>query len=236
MAESPQLNIYQKLAMIRDIADAAVKDKKGYNYTYADLTQILSKVKAGMKKYNMLLLTPMVPGTASIEKVEYRNTKTNKAGELYEQVSTEMLFRTDVVYTWVDCDKPEDKIEVPWFLVASMPDPSQSLGSACSYGMRQFLTSYFQIPQVEDVDAYRSKQREAENAEYIELAKQLIAQVDLQIKMYLADHQEDRDKVGAFVKKYIKSGDYWKIKESELAGKLLRDFTKTFMKQNPKED
>ena len=45
------MNLYQKLAKIRAISDIAKKDKRGYNYTYADITQILANVTAGMKKY-----------------------------------------------------------------------------------------------------------------------------------------------------------------------------------------
>ena len=44
------MNLIQKLAKIRSIADVAVKDKRGYNYSYADITQILATVKSGMKK------------------------------------------------------------------------------------------------------------------------------------------------------------------------------------------
>ena len=52
MAEE-KLNLIQKLAKIRSIADVVSKDKKGYNYTYADITSILAKITAGMKKYGV---------------------------------------------------------------------------------------------------------------------------------------------------------------------------------------
>ena len=45
------LNLFQKLAKIRAISDAAQKNKRGYNYTYTDITEILANVTAGMKKY-----------------------------------------------------------------------------------------------------------------------------------------------------------------------------------------
>ena len=38
MAETEErLNIYQKLARIRELADAVQKSRKGFNYTYADI-------------------------------------------------------------------------------------------------------------------------------------------------------------------------------------------------------
>ena len=54
--EEEKLNLIQKLAKIRSISDVAKKDKKGFNYTYTDITEILAKVTAGMKKYNVSLL------------------------------------------------------------------------------------------------------------------------------------------------------------------------------------
>lgn len=230
MEEIKTLNLYQKLAAIRDIADVAVRSKKGFGYTYADQAEILSKVKAGMKKYGVLLLPAMVPGTADVSQVVAHNTKVDKAGNVYEQVITEMLFSSQVVFTWVNCENPDDKIEAPWFITGAMSDPGQALGAAGTYGMRQFLTSYFQIPQVDeqDVDAYRSKQKEAEAAEELETANQIISQLDSRLKMYLSDNPDNRDKVVAVVKKYVKSGDYTKIKEPMLAGKLLKEFIDTF--------
>ena len=54
------MNLYQKLAKIRAISDIAKKDKRGYNYTYADITQILANVTAGMKKYALSPLSTIV--------------------------------------------------------------------------------------------------------------------------------------------------------------------------------
>ena len=79
-----KLNLYQKLAKIRDIADVAVKDKKGFNYSYADITQILAKVKAGMKKYGISLIPTITPGTSQISQVVTVNTKFTKTGDAYE--------------------------------------------------------------------------------------------------------------------------------------------------------
>lgn len=40
MAE--QLNLVQKLAKIRAMSDVVSKEKRGYNYSYADITTILA--------------------------------------------------------------------------------------------------------------------------------------------------------------------------------------------------
>ena len=65
MAET--LNLIQKLAKIRAISDVVAKEKRGYNYSYADITTILAKITAGMKKYGVSLIPQIVPGTANVE-------------------------------------------------------------------------------------------------------------------------------------------------------------------------
>lgn len=228
-SSTDKMNLYQKLAKIRGISDAAKKSKKGFNYTYTDITEILAHVTAGMKKYGVSLLPTIVPGTSSVGKIEFDNTKFTKSGEQYVNHTSEMLFSADMVYTWVDDENPGDRIEIPWFATASMTDVSQALGSAMTYTLRQFLTSYFQIAQSDsDVDAYRSKQKAAEASEDIAIAEGIIAEVDKLVKAYLADNPDKSDDVKKLMKKYVKSANYFQIKEPALAAKLLDDFKKTF--------
>ncbi len=223
------LNLVQKLAKIRAMSDAVTKDKQGYNYTYADITNILAKVTAGMKKYDVSLIPMIVPGTASVEQNVVVNTKFDKTGKSYENKVTEMLFKADMVFKWIDDNNPDDFIEVPWFITGSQSDPSQAAGSALTYCTRYFLTSYFQIAQSNtDVDAYRSKQKEAEVSEDKAIAEEIIAQFDAKVKLFLADNQDKVDEVKKFISKYAKNANYFAIKEPNLAAKLLQDFKDTY--------
>lgn len=43
MSDTETLNLMQKLAKIRAISDVVAKEKRGYNYSYADITSILAK-------------------------------------------------------------------------------------------------------------------------------------------------------------------------------------------------
>lgn len=223
------LNLVQKLAKIRAMSDAVTKDKQGYNYTYADITNILAKVTAGMKKYEVSLIPMIVPGTASVEQNIMVNTKFDKTGKSYENKVTEMLFKADMLFKWVNDNDPNDCIEVPWFITGSQSDPSQAAGSALTYCTRYFLTSYFQIAQSNtDVDAYRSKQKEAEASEDKAIAEEIIAQFDAKVKLFLADNQDKVDEVKKFISKYVKNANYFAIKEPNLAAKLLQDFKDTY--------
>lgn len=230
MAEE-KLNLIQKLAKIRAISDVAQKNKKGYNYTYADITGILANVTAGMKKYGVSLIPYIVPGTSEISQNVVVNTKFDKTGKAYDQTTTEMLYKADMVFRWINDEDSNDCIEVPWFVTGSQSDPSQAMGGGLTYTTRYFLTSFFQIAQPEtDVDAYRSKQKEAEASEDKAIAEQIIAEFDKIVKQYLADNPTKSDEVKKFINKYAKNANYFVIKEPELASKLLSDFKANYIK------
>ena len=228
---SEQLNLVQKLAKIRAISDVVSKEKKGYNYSYADITTILANITAGMKKYGVSLIPSIVPGTSEVIQNVVVNTKFDKTGKAYDQTVTEMLVKADMVFKWVNDEKPDDYIEVPWVVTGSQGDPSQALGSGLTYCTRYCLCNYFQIAQADsDVDTYRSKQKAAEASEDKAIAEGIIEQFDTILKKYLADHQDKTDDVKKFISKFAKNANYLAIKEPALASKLLEDFQKTFLK------
>lgn len=227
-----QLNLVQKLAKIRAISDAVSKDKRGYNYKYADITSILAKVTAGMKKYNVSLMPGIVPGTADVQQSTIVNTKFDKTGKPYEQTSTEMLVKADMVFKWVNDDDPNDYIDVPWVVTGSQSDPSQALGSGLTYCTRYFLCNFFQIAQPEtDVDEYRSKQKEAEKSEDKAIAEDIIGEFDKVVRQFLSDNPDQSDEVKKFISKYAKGGNYFAINEPALASNLLSSFNEKFIKK-----
>lgn len=225
-----ELSLYQKLAKIRAISDVVTKEKKGYNYTYADITTILANITAGMKKYGVSLIPSIVPGTASVAQNVITNTKIDKTGKAYDQNTTEMLVTAEMVFRWVNNNNPKEFIDVPWFITGSQGDPSQALGSGLTYCTRYFLTSFFQIAQEEsDVDAYRSKQKAAEASEDRALADEIISQFDTMLKTFLADNPDKTDEAKKFIAKFAKNANYLSIHEPKLAAKLLNDFKANFI-------
>lgn len=227
-----KLNLYQKLAKIRSISDVVTRDRKGYNYTYADITQILAKITAGMKKYEVSLIPMINPQTATVDPVVLRNTKFDKTGKSYENVVTENQVTAEMTFKWVNDEDPSETIEVPWFIVGSQSDPSQAFGSALTYCTRYFLTSYFQIAQADtDVDTYRTKQKLAAEAEDKEIASEIVGEFDRILKTFLSDNHEKMDEVKKFISQYAKNANYLAIKDPALASKLLNDFNEKYMKE-----
>lgn len=231
-----RMNLYQKLAKIRSIADAVKKDRSGYNYKYSDLEEILPKVTAGMNKYGVSLLPSVVPGTKRVYTQETRTTKFTKDGKPYEAVTTEWVFDADFVFTWVNDDNPEERINVDWNIVGAQSDPSQAFGSGLTYCTRYFLKTYFQIGETEsDPDTYRSKQKAAEESENKKIAKEIIDSFDTKLKVFLTECDADKKaEVQAFIGKYVKGSEYRKITDPAIAAKLLSDFESKYLKGEDK--
>ena len=228
---SQNLNLIQKLAKVRSVSDAVMKYKKGYGYTYTDINEILAKVTAAMAKNEVSLIPIVTPETAKVEVVTTTNTKVTKDGTPYDNTNTEMLVTGDMVFRWVNDADPSEHLDVPWFVVGAQSDPSQAFGSGLTYCTRYFLTNFFQIAQVETDDEYRSKQKEAAETEERAIADSIIKEFDTMLRMYLADNQEKKEEVSAFISRYAKKSDYTKIKEPKLAAKLVSDFRAEFMKE-----
>ena len=80
-----------------------------------------------------------------------------------------------------------------------------------------------------DPDNFRGKQREAEAAEDRAIADEIINTFDEELKEFLESHKGKTEDAKKLVAKYVKDGNYFKIKESAVAAKLLDDFEKTFL-------
>lgn len=226
------MNLYEKLAKIRSLSDVVKKSKKGYNYSYADVTEILANVTAGMKKYGVSLIPTIVPGTTAVEQHTVTNTKFDRAGKPYDNTTTEMLVTANMVFTWVNDSEPSERIDVPWFVTGSQSDPSQAFGAGLTYCTRYFLCNYFQIAQADtDVDTYRSKQKAAEESEDRAIAAGIIDEFDTILKTYLSDHREQADDVKQFISRFVKDSNYRQIKEPALASKLIGDFREKYIKE-----
>ena len=228
MAEQ-NLNIYQKLAKIRKQVEVIQRNKKGYGYTYVSEDEILAKISGFMDKYNLSLIPSVIHSSAVVAPYHTKKTKSTNKGEIYEENVNEVLVSADMVFTWVNNENPDERVDVPWILVGHQSAGSQSFGSGLSYAMRYFLLKFFNIATPDDdPDKWRSKQKAAGAAEDKMIAEEIIASFDTMVKEFLASNQDKTEEVKKFVAKYVKGGNYFAITESVLASKLLADFKETF--------
>lgn len=223
-----KLNLYQKLAKIRKIVDVVTKQKSGFKYTYADINEILAKVKGGMERYGVSLIPEVLAESPRVQMQELVSTNVMKDGSTVDKKSYEYLVCSDMVFRWVNDENPEENIMVPWYIVGSQADPSQAFGSGLTYCTRYFLLNYFQIAQDNDVDKYRSEQKAAAEKEERETAATIIKKLDGLVHAFLADNSDKRDDVMRFMKRFTKDGNYNRVVEPAIAAKMLSDFGTTF--------
>ena len=231
------LNLLQKLAKIRKVVEVLQKDKQGYGYKYVTEEQILSKITGLMDRLGVSLLPGIVPGTTVMEPYHYEKTKATKDGKVYQEQVNEILIKADTTWTWVDNANPEDRISIPWSLVGQQSDASQAFGSGLSYSSRYFLLKYFNVSTTEDdPDNWRTKQKEAEDAEQHEIAKGIVEQIKAKLSRYIAKHPEAEKDVIAVIKQHVfergkPSTNYLTIKDPIIATKLMDDLNDKFSEE-----
>ncbi|HBL82408.1 MAG TPA: hypothetical protein DD391_07415 [Clostridiales bacterium] len=157
------MNIHEKVLKIAEMAGVLRKNKAAYNFKYTPEDEIQAKVTAGMKKYGVLLVPSIVPGSLHVEPFEYE--KYNKITKKMEPAK-EIMVWGDMVCRWYNTENPKDVLEAGWVFAAQKDDISQALGGALTYSNRYYLMKTLQLATVEDdPDNYRSKQRMAEDYE-----------------------------------------------------------------------
>lgn len=147
MADQQNLNIYQKLAKIRKQVEVIQRNKKGYGYTYVSEDEILAKISGFMDKYALSLIPSVVHNSSIVSPYSTKKTKSTNKGEIYEENVNEVLVSADMVFTWVNNENPEERVDVPWILVGHQSDGSQSFGSGLSY--RWYLRYIRKLPSKE---------------------------------------------------------------------------------------
>lgn len=232
MAEnSSNMNIYQKLAKVRKTVEVIQKNASGYGYKYVSEDEILAKTSGAMEKYGVSLIPEIVPGTFKSEFYTYTKQKRDKSGNVYDEINNEIIVNADMEFIWVNNDNPEEKIIVPWAMVGHQTDGSQGFGTALSYAYRYFLLKYFGIATPEDdPDKWRSKQKEAEEAESKKILEKIIGEFDTMVREYLASHDTESENIKKFICKYSKTPNYFTIKDPSIASKMVEEFKETYMK------
>lgn len=219
------MNLYQKLAKIRKTTEVIQKNKSGFGYKYVSDDEILAKITGQMDKLGISLIPRTVPNTLDVAPYTYVKDKKG-----VQETVNEILVSADMVYTWINNDNPEEKIDVTWNLVGQQSDASQAFGSGLTYSMRYFLLKYFNVATPDsDPDAWRSKQRAAEEEEERLIAQATIDDLHKEITMLLSDRPEVGADVKKMVSKYVKGGDYFKITDPALASKLLLEFRSVYV-------
>ena len=219
--ETGTMNIWQKLAAVRDVADVVAKNKAGYGYKYTSEDEILAKVKAGLSKYKVSIYPQIVSETMEVSQITEGLKK------------PEWMVRAELKFIVVNDENPTESFNVPWQMVGSQTDAAQAYGSALTYANRYFFLKFFNIATPEsDADEWKRKKDEAAKSEEIEAAKLVNAMTDALVREKLTD--EKRNDFAAMLKKIIRddkgkpSANYLAVKSLDMANAVFEAVTNFF--------
>lgn len=235
--ETSTMNIYEKIAAVRRMTEVMRKDKSGYNYKYVAEDTILAHVAAGLDKYRLMYFPRIEPYTVKILPYEYTEKKQGRGNApAVETTVHEFCVSGQMVYTWVNLDKPEETFEVPWFFAGEQSNVSQAMGSGLTYLNRYFLLKFFGIATPDDdPDNWRNKKNQVSDDDDAEIVKATVEEIGTKVSEILSDCINDdetkimRDALTDIIRKYAKdqkgkpTGDYRKIKNAKDAAALLAE-------------
>lgn len=135
-----KLNLYQKLVEVRKSIDGFTKDTKGYNYEYVSGTQVLAKIKDKMDECGLVLFPSITEQKHEI--YPYKDK--------YGKDKIDFLVYGDMSYHWINAEKPDEVLIVPWKYTGQQDDISKAFGSSLTYAERYFLLKFFGVPTDSD--------------------------------------------------------------------------------------
>lgn len=145
------MNIYQKLLEVRKAVPFLQKDASGQQYKYNSSSQVISAVRGKLDEMGLLLISEVVGHTLHAETVEYVDRDKPKKTTTY-------FTEVDLLMTWVNTEKPEEQIKIPWYAQGVDIAGEKGVGKALTYGEKTFMLKQFNIATDQmDVDAFQQR-------------------------------------------------------------------------------
>lgn len=224
------MNIHERLYEIGKMVEVLKKNATGHNYSYTDESSILAGIAAGTDKYRVKLELSMVPGTFHADHIQPASGR-----PVY-------LAQCEMEYTWVNIDRPEDRLVIRWPVSGSQAEPSQALGSGLTYSNRYFLLKFFQVATVrDDPDFWMQAKQETAAAADAGTVQPMIGEIDRVIhdcmdSMEREQQTKFKKELTAVVKATVRdrngkpSANYLTISAPDVAQKVLSDVTELVRK------
>lgn len=152
------MNIFQKLVEVRKAVPYLQKSQQGQQYQYVGSSQVLAAVREKMDELQLLLIPSITDKTLHLSAIEQFNKDSDKPFKRTTTYFTEL----EMKMTWVNAEKPEEKIEIPWYAQGVDIAGEKGVGKALTYGEKYFLLKQFNIStDKDDPDAFQEKQEQS---------------------------------------------------------------------------
>ena len=147
------LNIYQKLIEVRKAVPYLQKENKGYQYNYVSSSQVLAGLKSKMDEMGLLLIPSVIEKSVTVDTYEKEDARGNT------KRTVDYFTELEMVFTWVNAEKPDEKIECKWYGQGVDTAGEKGVGKALTYAEKYFMLKFFNIPtDKDDPDSFQSKQ------------------------------------------------------------------------------
>ncbi|MDX8367838.1 ERF family protein [Cytobacillus sp. IB215665] len=141
------MNIYQKLVEVRKKVPYLQKESQGHQYKYVGSSDVLGAIRSELDAQGLLLL------------VAIKDHKVTTSGE--DGKTLTYFTELDLLYTWVNAENPEEKIEIPFYAQGIDRAGEKGVGKSLTYGEKYFLLKFFNIATDNvDPDAFQEKQQD----------------------------------------------------------------------------
>lgn len=219
------MNIYQKLIEVRKEVPYIQKADKGHQYNYTGSSRVLGSLKAKMDELGLLLIPKILSK-------EVHQTTEEKNGKQVTTYFTELTME----FTWVNAEKPEEQITVPWYAQGIDTAGEKGVGKALTYAEKYFLLKQFNIAtDKDDPDAFQQKIEDSrpEPPKPKPITQQQVGQIKLmteQLKSYGMSNEDVKNCLELEIGKFDKMTSL----DTEKANKAI-EFMTVWVNQN-KED
>lgn len=147
-----ELNIYQKLLEVRKVVPYLQKEAQGHQYQYVGSSQVLSAVRQQLDALGLLLTVKVIGHNVTAETVENKDNKGNN------KKTTTYFTELDLEYTWINTDKPEETLTLPFYGQGVDTAGEKGVGKALTYAEKYFLLKQFNIAtDKDDPDSFQEK-------------------------------------------------------------------------------
>jgi hypothetical protein len=152
------MNLYEKLIEVRKEVPYLQKENRGEQYNYVSSSQVLGNVKAKLDELKVLLIPAVSKHNVTASTVDFFNDK----GQATKHTHT-YFTELDMVMTWVNAEKPDEKIECPWYGQGVDIAGEKGVGKALTYAEKYFMLKFFNIPtDKDDPDSFQRRMEDEE--------------------------------------------------------------------------
>jgi hypothetical protein len=147
------MNLYQKLIEARKEVPYLQKQNQGEQYNYVSSSQVLGNVKAKLDELGVLLIPAVKSHLVTTSSIEFLNEKNN----VTKRTNT-YFTELDMIMTWVNAEKPDEKIECSWYGQGVDIAGEKGVGKALTYAEKYFMLKFFNIPtDKDDPDSFQKR-------------------------------------------------------------------------------